>query len=316
MRVDVHQHFWSDAFVEALCRRDRVPFGRLEGTRMILHIAGEAPSTIDVAEERRERRAGLLARDGLDCALVAISSPIGVEALPRSEAQLLLDAYLDGVLELGDPFAAWGAIPLEGVGPADVDAVLGRGAVGVSLPAGALARPAMVEALGPLFERLAQRDAPLFVHPGPGLATRPAETAVSDPPWWPALSGYVSQMQAAWLSFAAAGRHAHPRLRIVFATLAGLGPLLYERLAARGGPAVDPREPLTFYETSSFGSATIAAFAAVAGEGSLLYGSDRPVVEPPPAPRALAERGAWLLAGGEGRSATMKQTSPTPGGSR
>jgi hypothetical protein len=135
--------------------------------------------------------------------------------------------------------------------------------------------------------------------------TRPAETAPSDPPWWPALSGYVSQMQAAWLSFAAAGRPAHPRLHVVFATLAGLGPLLYERLAARGGPAVDPRDPLTFYETSSFGAPTIAAFAAVAGEGSLLYGSDRPVVEPPPAEREHAERGSWLLAGRDAASATM-----------
>jgi hypothetical protein len=113
-------------------------------------------------------------------------------------------------------------------------------------------------------------------------------------------------MQAAWLSFAAAGRPAHPRLRVVFATLAGLGPLLYERLAARGGPAVDPRDPLTFYETSSFGSPTIDAFAAVAGEASLLYGSDRPVVEPPPAQRALAERGAWLLAGRDTASAARR----------
>ncbi len=110
-------------------------------------------------------------------------------------------------------------------------------------------------------------------------------TSLGDPLWWPALTRYVADMHAAWLAFMHAGRSEHPELKIVFAMLAGLAPLHAERLAARGGPdrSEPGREydPLTFYDTSSYGGAAIGAFTeAIGSPGQLLYGSDRPVVEP------------------------------------
>ena len=60
-------------------------------------------------------------------------------------------------------------------------------------------------------------------------------------------------MSAAWLTFATHGRRELPRLRVVFAMLAGGAPLLAERLATRGGPEIDLRDPLAFYDTSSYG---------------------------------------------------------------
>ncbi len=104
-------------------------------------------------------------------------------------------------------------------------------------------------------------------------------------------------MQAAWLTFATLGRREHPRLRVVFAMLAGGAPLLSERLAARGGPAVDLHDPLSFYDTSSYGPAAVEAMARRVGGEQLVYGSDRPVVEPTPTGREalLAENGAQLL---------------------
>jgi predicted TIM-barrel fold metal-dependent hydrolase len=211
---------------------------------------------------------------------VALSSPLGIEALPRSESQPLIDAYLEGVAQLPAEFGAWGPVALDGCEPADVDAVLACGCVGVSLPAGALDSPRGLAAIAPLLERLEQCDAPLFVHPGPGLHERPAEISLSDPLWWPPLTRYVAQMQAAWLAFVTLGRRDHPRLRILFAMLAGGAPLLSERLLARGGPRVDLRDSLTFYDTSSFGLAAIDALKPLIGADQLLYGSDRPVVEP------------------------------------
>jgi predicted TIM-barrel fold metal-dependent hydrolase len=94
------------------------------------------------------------------------------------------------------------------------------------------------------------------------------------------MTDYISQMQAAWLTFASLGRREHPDLAIVFAILAGCAPLLSERLAIRGGPAVDLHDPLTFYEMSSYGPAAVEMMARRVGERQLLYGSDRPVVEP------------------------------------
>jgi hypothetical protein len=107
-----------------------------------------------------------------------------------------------------------------------------------------------------------------------------AETSLGDPLWWPALTGYVAGMQAAWLAFLVAGRPRHPRLRVIFSMLAGLAPLHAERLSARGGPCPLLQDPLVYYETSSYGPAAVGVLEEVVGSQQLLYGSDRPVVEP------------------------------------
>jgi hypothetical protein len=78
--------------------------------------------------------------------------------------------------------------------------------------------------------------------------------------------------------------------------LAGGAPLLSERLAARGGPTIDVRDPLIFYDTSSYGPAAVEAMARRVGADQLVYGSDRPVVEPTPTGReALLQANAVRL---------------------
>jgi 6-methylsalicylate decarboxylase len=138
---------------------------------------------------------------------------------------------------------------------------------------------------------------PLFVHPG-GVASRDArEAPLNEPLWWRALTDYVAQMQAAWLTFVGLGRREHPALRVVFPMLAGGAPLLSERLAARGGPSIELRDPLTFYDCSSYGPVAVGATVDRVGAGQLVYGSDRPVVEPVDSgqDRAWQENGARLL---------------------
>lgn len=83
MRTDVHQHLWSEPFVEGLAARDELPFVRLERGLTVLYQAGERPYVIDRAGEEPGRRAVLVERDGLDRALLCLSSPIGVERLHR-----------------------------------------------------------------------------------------------------------------------------------------------------------------------------------------------------------------------------------------
>jgi 6-methylsalicylate decarboxylase len=297
MQIDVHQHLWTEPLLDSLAARDTLPFVRRSHGLTVLHCAGEQPYLIDLEAEAPERRANLLDADGLDLALVALSSAIGVEALPHCEAEELIDAHLAGALALPDGFAAWGPIALDESDPDDVDRLLERGCIGVSLPASALAGPDALGRLTPLLERLAARQAPLFVHPGPAPGSRRAAATLSEPLWWRPLTDYVAQMQAAWLTFAALGRREHPRLRVLFAMLAGGAPLLSERLAARGGPAVDLHDPLVFYDTSSYGPTAVEMMARIVGAGQLLYGSDRPVVEPTPTGREalLAANGAQFL---------------------
>lgn len=276
-RVDVHQHVWTEPLVAALARRRRPPRVRARAGAWWLELPGEPEWRLPGDAQD----ATAVAADGLDRALVCLSSPLGIEALPADEAWPLLDAYHAGAFGLGEPFGVWGALVLDDPDPAQVDAVLARGAAGASIPAGALATPDGVERVAPLLERLEHHDAPLLVHPGPAPWAPRAEGAEL-PPWWPAMTTYVAEQSAAWHAFAARGRDNHPRLRVVFAMLAGGAPLHAERLAARGGPVEALHDPLCFYDTSSYGPAAVEAVSAVVGRGQLVYGSDRPVVEPAP----------------------------------
>jgi 6-methylsalicylate decarboxylase len=278
-RVDIHQHLWTEPLIEALGRRDSPPFARPANGRFVLYCGQEAPATVDAGDRAVERRLSDLEHDGIGRALVSMSCPIGIESLPRREAEPLLDAYERGMTELPRCFGAWGPIALDDAGPADVDRVLDAGFAGVSLPAGALSSPRAVDRLAPVLDRLERRDAPLFIHPGPGLDCS-SHHDPSAPAWWPALTRYVFEMQGAWMAFIAEGRPAHSGLKVVFAMLAGCAPLQRERLAGRGGPACRTADSLMFYDCSSYGTHALDAMVRCVGVEQIVFGSDRPVVEP------------------------------------
>jgi predicted TIM-barrel fold metal-dependent hydrolase len=295
LRVDLHQHLWTPPLLDALAVRDELPFVRRADGLTVLYSVAEQPYVI--VEESPKARAGQLAQDGIDVALIALSSPIGIETLPRDDASELIHSHLDGVAALPEQFAAWGPVPLEQPDPADVDTVLARGCRGLSLPATALAGPDALHGAGPLLERAAERGVPVFIHPGGAPAHTHVEASLSEPLWWRALTDYVAQMQAAWLTFATLGRREHPDLTVVFAMLAGGAALLSERLETRGGPPIDLRDQLTFYDTSSFGPVAVESMARRVGAEQLVYGSDRPILDPLPTGREalLAENAARLV---------------------
>ncbi|WP_344747511.1 hypothetical protein [Streptosporangium vulgare] len=222
MTVDVHQHLWTPAFVDALRRRTTAP--RLDG--WTLHLDGEPAYEVDPADHDLAGRLALNA--GLDLALVSLSSPLGVESLPPGEAWPIIDAYHEDALALPAPFGAWAATCLSEIDPARLakaldarDGVRGDvrdgdgdgdgdgvwdvrpGLVGLQLPATAVRDAAGLARVAPLLDVLAERDLPLFVHPGP--AAEP-----EGPGWWPAVVPYVQQMHAAWYAFAAFGRGPPP----------------------------------------------------------------------------------------------------------
>jgi hypothetical protein len=286
-RVDVHQHLWPEGFVAALTWRREPPLLRRCGREWVLRLRDEPESAFHDREHDPDARRDLLQRDGVDRSLLAISSPLGIEALPRHEAGPLLEAHNSGLLELGRPFGVWGAVSLRPPLAGDVDALLDAGAVGISLPAGALAGGSGLDRCADLLTRLEARHAPLLVHPGPGpwRAWRPQPYAEPEAPaWWPAMTRYVADMNAAWHAFIAFGRPRHPRLRVVFAMLAGGAPLHVERLGARGGPTAAVADPGLFYDTSSYGVRTIDALVRCVGIDQLVYGSDRPVIDAPSQP--------------------------------
>jgi hypothetical protein len=272
-RVDVHQHLWTEPLLAALSARSSAPRARWQRGGWTLELAGEPDSVLPA--ESVEERADAVRAARFDRALIALSSALGVEGLAPEAAEPLLAAHA-AIGPAPTALGIWASISLadsaEAIGQR-LPAALER-ADGLCLPAAALATPAAVERLAPVLVRLEASGKPLFVHPGPAAAP------IGAPLWWPALADYLAQLQAAWLAFAHAGRPAHPRLRVLFAALAGLAPLHAERIAARGGPVAAAHDRLVFYDTSSYGPTAIAAMAAAVGRGQLVYGSDRPVIEP------------------------------------
>jgi 6-methylsalicylate decarboxylase len=273
--VDIHQHVWPDALVEELRRRSQPP--RLDGWTLL--TSGEPPFRVKPADHDIPRRAAQATRDGVGLVVIGLSSPLGIEYLAPEEAEPLLDAYHNGVAELGPPFAGWAAACLTEIDAAGLIKQLDRGFAGLQLPASAVAGDSGYRWCGPLLEVLAERDLPLFIHPGP------AGGAGGSPAWWAALVPYVQQLHAAWFAFRAFGRPAYPRLRVCFTALAGLGPLHGERMAARGG--ADPLargvvDPHMFVETSSYGHRAVDSVLRVLGVDMLVFGSDRPYAQPHP----------------------------------
>src|SRR3954454_7129796 len=284
MRIDVHQHLLTEPLMGALAARERPPRVRRGDTGWVLELAGDPDRPVATAETDVEARAVRVGEDGVDRALVCMSTVFGVESLPRAEAQPLLDAYAQGVQELPSAFGHWASACVADPQPDEVEERLrDPAAVGLALPAGALAGADELDHLAPLLERLEQLDAPLLVHPGPapGFQTHaPPPPRPTTPAWWPALTRYVYEMHAAWFAFIAFGRAQHRRLRVVFVMLAGLAPLHLERLAARGGPAQDGIDRDVFFDTSSYGPQAIDGMVRALGVDQLVYGSDRPYAEP------------------------------------
>ena len=93
-----------------------------------------------------------------------MSLPLGVEALRGEEARPLLDAWHDGVLELGAPFGVWGALPLDGASP-PTSTRCSTGRAGSVLSAARIAAPAWLDARRAAARAPGERDAPLLVHP-------------------------------------------------------------------------------------------------------------------------------------------------------
>jgi len=247
---DLHQHLWPPSLIEALRARTERP--RLRGDVLELPF-GEWQ--LDLGTHDLETRLASLDHDGIDVAVVSCQPTLALD-------ESLAEAYHAGILELVS--ASRGRLLALSYGSV-VD-----GFAGACVPAFSLAR---LEELAPLLGELEHRGSMLFVHPGPEPAPPGA------PGWWPAVVGYTAQMQGAYAAWLVRGAAAWPRLRVLFAILAGGAPAQLERLASRG---VDTRTVLhenVYLDTASYGTRALELSLATYGVSQLVYGSDWPVID-------------------------------------
>jgi predicted TIM-barrel fold metal-dependent hydrolase len=254
-------------------RRSTAPRVTWHGGRWRVDVPGEPSFELDPAQHDPETRA-----EGLDVdrALLALSSPVGAEGLPARDALAVVAAWHEVAGSFPAALGWWAATPSS---LPDDEAGIARqavadGAAGVCLPATRLATPADAERVLPLLAAIEAAGVPVFVHPGPVAAARALEL-----PWWLPATDYVAQQHAAWHAFHHTVRPRLPRLRSIFALLAGLAPLHSERTALRGGGFVERAlaDQLCFYDTSSYGPRAVRAVATAVGIGQLVHGSDYPV---------------------------------------
>jgi predicted TIM-barrel fold metal-dependent hydrolase len=257
---DVHQHLWPAAFSEALRQRAEPPF--LDGD--MLH-APEGASAVDLGDHELATRLALLDLHEIEGAVVSLQPTLGLETLDPAERDRLVGIWEDGILELAA--AAPGRV---------VPLAVGRprpGFAGVSVGADALDD---LDGLASTLDGL-RGNGFLFVHP---VAGDPPSGA---PPWWPAVVDYTSQMQRAYFAWLSDGQERWPDVTVVFAILAGGGPIQLERLASRG---VDVRSSLhrnVYFDTASYGRRALELCIETFGVEQLVFGTDAPVVDPAPA---------------------------------
>ncbi|MET3962107.1 hypothetical protein ABIE44_002041 [Marmoricola sp. OAE513] len=271
--IDVHQHLWTDEFVDRLRARTQVPY--LRG--WTLYTAGEAPYEIDPGAHDVERRIAADHESEVGTACLSLSAPLGIEDLPRPQAGLLIDAWHRGVRELPDHFKAWASVPSTDPDIGALHTLLADDKfVGLQIPATLVSTPVGWERIGALLLAAEVAGKPVLIHPG-AEASKPREPV---PGWWRPTVGYTAQMSAAWWGWQAfGGISLFGDLRLVFAAGAGLAPLHQERQIQRGG--VDkPIAPKVFVDSSGYGPRALDALTRVLGIDALVLGSDRPYGDP------------------------------------
>ena len=264
---DIHQHFLPRQLVDALRARKEPP--RIAGTSLEL---GEGTFPFHERDNNLGERIALLDRDGIDVAVISLAPTMETEGEPELE-----NAYNDGIRDVvADAggrlraFAAGGCVD---------------GFAGVCVSA-----QAVVRGLGALPDELIQAGQTLFVHPGP-----PHPPGADAPAWWTAVVDYPAQMQAAYFAWLEDGVERYPDLDVVFAILAGGGPIQLERLRSRGGDPDRARHPTVHLDTASYGAHALGLCVNAVGAPQLVYGSDRPVVDAAPTLDALATLGPEVL---------------------
>jgi hypothetical protein len=244
---DLHQHVWPTRVVEVLRARREPPC--LDGDVLATR---EGRFQVDVDAALPETRLELLEQRGIDVALVSLQPTL-------EPTEDVVDAYHEGIAGV-----ASGRLRALAYGCA-LD-----GFVGASLAAHDLLA---LDRVAPLLDELERRSQLLFVHPGAGAAG-------DGPAWWCSVVDYTAQMQAAYADWLWRGVEQWPRLRVLFAFLAGGAPFQLERLASRG---IDVRNAVAaeiYLDTSSYGPRALEFCLNVCGVERLVHGSDSPVSDP------------------------------------
>jgi aminocarboxymuconate-semialdehyde decarboxylase len=286
--VDVHNHFYPPAYLDALRAGDSTvrltvdPEGNPE-----IHYPGDynvaVPGHRDIAY-----RQGVLEKENVDTQVISFTTPgTHVESPERAVrfARLVNDAYAEIVRDRAPRFAAYATLPLNDPKASVVElrrAIEQLGLRGAMLFSNVNGVALSDERFWPLYEAADGLGAVLHIHP-----THPVGVEAMKDYWLMPLVGFPmdTTLAAASLVFSGVAER-FPRIRWVLGHLGGAVPYIAERLdrGYRAFPecrANISRPPSSFlrewyYDTVNFNPGALRLAIEFAGAEHILAGSDYP----------------------------------------
>ena len=287
MLIDVHNHFYPPAYLDALRGGDSVVKLTVdpEGNPCI-HYPGDYNVAVQ-GHRDIDYRQGVLEREGVDTQVITFTTPgTHVESPERAVrfARMVNDAFAKIVKERSPRFASLATLPL--CDPAASVAELTR-AVSLGFPGAMLFSNVNGVALAdarfhPLYAEADRLGAILHIHP-----TDPVGVEAMTDYWLMPLVGFLADttLAAAKLTFAGIPEK-YPNIKWVLSHLGGAIPYLAERLD-RGWEAFPDcradisRKPseylrLFYYDTVNFDPAAVRLAVDFAGADRVMAASDYP----------------------------------------
>jgi aminocarboxymuconate-semialdehyde decarboxylase len=289
MIVDVHNHYYPPAYLDALARGpSNVRVTHDADGNPLLHYPGDYNIVVrghrDIAY-----RAHVLAEQGVDCQVLSLTTPgTHVEAPARAVelARIVNDAFAEVTAASAGRFCALATLPLSdpAASAAELERCLTMGGFRGAMVFSNVGGVALADArLWRIYEVADAHDAVLMIHP-----TFPVGVEAMTDYWLMPLVGFLFDTTLATAKLVFAGVvERFPRIRWVLGHLGGTIPYLAERLdrgfyafrECRAHIDHPPSEYLKrnfYYDTVNFDADALRLAIAFAGADRLLAGSDYP----------------------------------------
>jgi aminocarboxymuconate-semialdehyde decarboxylase len=287
MRIDVHAHLFSCAYIDGLRRafgNDSSPAGQ-DAQRLIQWMSTDPRMTdVDGRLEEMEK---------YSITMQVLSVPfhgalVQDKAAALDLTQMANDTLVETARGHNDSFRVLLALPLQfpELAVAELDRFVGEpSVVGAALMGSAGGRPLNDVAFMPVYAELERRKLPFLLHPisPPGLDCM-LELNLAN------VVGFMFEttLAAVRLVFAGVFEH-HPRLQMIFPHLGGLAPYLlgrvqwgYERFPACSANISAPPETYFkrfYYDTVSRNVPALRMALSMFGPEHVLFGTDIPFRE-------------------------------------
>lgn len=287
MILDVHNHYYPPAFIDALKKGPSViQVEEDEDGNPVLVSPGDKNFAVR-GHRDIDYREEVLEREGVDMQMITLTTP-GTTMEPPERSAYLASLVNDALNEIrvhrSRRFTALATLPQNSPAHAvrELDRALSLGFAGVMMFASVQGVSMYDESLWPVFERANDAGAVIHIHPN-----YPAGVESMQQYWLMPLVGFLfdTTLAAAGLVFIGAVER-FPRIRWVLGHLGGAIPYLVERLD-RGFEAYPecrvhisrpPSEYLKqfFYDTVNFDTRALQLAVDFAGASQILAGSDYP----------------------------------------